>query len=113
MTFKMMIATTESIPGHAVSEYKGLVWASSARSRNAIMDMGAVMRTLAGGEIKIYNRMLNDARAHAIKTLSENAFKMGANAIVGVRFGSTQIISSTVEVTAYGTAVVVKSEKRK
>ncbi|MBI3588457.1 YbjQ family protein [Candidatus Micrarchaeota archaeon] len=107
---QVLVSTTDSIPGYRAVSYRGIAWASSARSKNALADLGAVLKTIVGGEIRTYKKMLNEARASALSELMRNAHKEGANAVVGVRFSSAQLISSTVEVTAYGTAVVVERE---
>ncbi len=107
-----VISTTETVPGYRIKAYKGLVWASSARSKNIFADIGAVVRSMAGGEIKAYKRMTNEARAYALHELAESAHKVGANGVVGVRFGSTQLLPSTVDVFVYGTAVVVEKERK-
>ncbi len=107
-----IITTTESVPGYRVKAYRGLAWAGSARSKNIFSDVGAVIRSMAGGEIKAYKHMTNEARAQALHELAEAAHKLGANAVVGVRFGSTQLLPSTVDVFVYGTAVVVEKERK-
>ena len=107
-----IVSTTEGVAGHRIKSYKGLVWASSTRSKNIFSDIGAVLRSMAGGEIRAYKRMTNEARATALHELTEAAHQMGANAVVGVRFGSTQLLPSTVDVFVYGTAVVVEKERK-
>jgi len=83
----------------------GMVWASSARSKSLLSHMKAALET---GEISVYNDLMNEARKHAIEGLVHHAEKMGANAVVGVRLGSTQIMPGNAEVFAYGTAVIVE-----
>lgn len=105
------IVTTESLPGHRIKAYKGLVWASSARSKNVLHDIVAAFRLLVGGEIKVYTQLANEARMDVLRRLGENARKLGANAVVATRFGSTQLLPSTLDIFAYGTAVVVEKER--
>ena len=109
---QLLVSTTEGIPGYRVKAYKGLVWASSARSKNIFTDVAAVVRSMGGGEIRAYKRMTNEARDAALRELLENAAKYGANAVVGLRFGSTQLLPSTVDVFAYGTAVMAEKEQK-
>lgn len=105
------IVTTDILPGRRISKYKGLVWASSARSKNVLADMKAAFRLLGGGEIKAYTELANEARLDVLKRLADNAKKLGANAIIGTRFGSTQILPGTLDIFAYGTAVVAEKGK--
>jgi uncharacterized protein YbjQ (UPF0145 family) len=106
------IVTTEGVPGHTIREYKGLVWASSARSKSILSDAVAAVKLLVGGEIKVYTQLGNEARLDVLKRLGENARGLGANAVVGVRFGSTQLLPSTLDIFAYGTAVVAEKGRR-
>lgn len=106
----VLIATTESIPGYRIVSYKGLVWSSSARSRHIGSDVMAMLKSLMGGEIHQYKKLLNEGRNEGVQGLVKNAEMLGANAVIGVRFGSTQIIPATLDLFAYGTAVVVEPE---
>ncbi len=105
---RIIVCTTEAVPGRQVAAYRGIVWASSARTKNVFADVWGVIRSLAGGELKVYKRMGNEARSAALHELAEAASAKGADAVVGVRIGSTQLLPSTVEVFAYGTAVTLK-----
>ncbi len=107
MSKHIELCTTDEVPGKKIVGYRGMVWASSTRSKNIFSDVGSVLRSLAGGEIRAYKRMGNEARAHVLAELAESAQRMGADAVVGVRFGSTQLLPSTMEVVAYGTAVTL------
>ena len=107
------IATTENLPGHVIKEYRGLVSASSARSKNVFGDLAATFRLLGGGEIKAYTQLANEARMDVLKKLGENAREVGANAIVGTRFGSTQVMPGTLDIFAFGTAVIVEKERKR
>lgn len=107
----VLISTTESLPGYRVVSYKGLVWSSSARSRHIGSDLMALVKSLMGGEIHQYKKLLNEGRNEGVQGLVKNAEMLGANAVVGVRFGSTQIIPATLDLFAYGTAVVVEPER--
>ncbi len=105
MAQKIILTTTEEVPGRRTKKYLGLVWASSARSKSLFSHLRAALEK---GEITVYNELMNEARSHAVEGLVHHAQKMGANAVVGVRLGTTQIIPGNAEVFAYGTAVVVE-----
>ncbi len=109
---KVIICTTDLVPGREIEEYRGMVWATSARSKSIIADFAAVVKSLMGGELKLYQRMGNEARSAVFEELAGHAKKSGADAVVGVKIGSTQLLPSTVEVFAYGTAVSLKKIKK-
>lgn len=102
------IVTASSIAGHSVIETKGLVWASTVRAKSIIKDLAATARVIAGGEVTEYLELVNEARHDIIAKLNRNAAVLGANAITDVRFATAQIVPGTVEILAYGTAVVAR-----
>ena len=102
------VATTETIPGSVITGYKGYVWGTSVQSKFFGHDILAIIRTLIGGEVWPYTRMINDAKHAVIQRLVKNARALGADAVVGVRMGSAQIMPGTIEIFAYGTAVKLK-----
>ena len=83
----------------------GLVKGSTIQTVNVARDIGASLKTLVGGELTKYNEMMNNARALATKRMVEEAERMGADAIVGLRYSSASVMQSAAEVMAYGTAV--------
>ena len=103
----MILTTTEYIDGKKL-EMLGLVKGSTIQTVNAIRDIGAGLKTLVGGELVKYNEMMNKARALATKRMTEDAAALGADAIVGVRYGSASVMQNAAEVMAYGTAVRYK-----
>jgi uncharacterized protein YbjQ (UPF0145 family) len=103
----MLVVTTENIPGYAVERVAGQAFGVIVRSRGLGGNITAALRSLGGGEIKEYTEMLEDARKAAIDRLVQNAHALGANAVVMMRFDSSEIGQSMSEVVAYGTAVVV------
>ncbi len=103
----MIVATTNFIAGQKVVETRGQVFGVIVRSRGLGGNIIATLRSLAGGEIHEYTQMLEDARRQAIDRMVQNATAMGANAILSMRFDSSEMGSSMSEVVAYGTAVVV------
>ena len=106
----MIVATTPFIAGHRVSETKGHVYGLVVRSRGLGGNIAAAVRSLAGGEIKEYTELLEDTRRQAIDRMVANATLMGANAVISMRFDSSEIGSTMSEIVAYGTAVVVQPD---
>jgi uncharacterized protein YbjQ (UPF0145 family) len=104
----MIIATTENVAGHPTAKTLGQVFGLVVRSRGLGGNIMAGLRSLAGGEIKEYTEMLEEARRHAVDRMVENASQMGANAIVMMRFDSSQLGQTMSEIVAYGTAVIVE-----
>jgi uncharacterized protein YbjQ (UPF0145 family) len=101
----MIVATTENLPGHKVTETLGQVFGVVVRSRGLGGNIAATIRSLGGGEIKEYTSLVEDTRRHAIDRLVQNATLMGADAVVMMRFDSGEIGQTMSEVVAYGTAV--------
>lgn len=104
----MLVVTTEHIPGYQVERTLGQTFGVIVRSRGLGGNVVASLRSLVGGEITEYTEMLEDARKDAIDRLVKNAHAMGANAVVMMRFDSSEIGQTMSEVVAYGTAVVVR-----
>ena len=104
----MQIVTTESIAHYRIVETKGQVFGVVVRSRGLGGNIMAGLRSLAGGEIIEYTKLLEDARRHAIDRMVQNAAAMGANAVTMMRFDSTEMGRSMSEIVAYGTARVVE-----
>lgn len=103
----MLVTTTQDIPGQEY-EIIGEVFGVTTQSRNAISDAGASIKSMFGGEIKGYTKMLETSRLEAVNRLKENAQKMGADAVVEMRFDSASIMQDMQSVVAYGTAVKFK-----
>ncbi len=103
----MLIVTTEYVSGKE-TEMLGLVKGSTIQSVNAFRDIGAGLKTLVGGELKKYNEMMDKARALATERMVEEASRLGADAIVCVRYSSSSIMQGAAEIMAYGTAVRFK-----
>jgi uncharacterized protein YbjQ (UPF0145 family) len=104
----MLIVTTENLVGHRVVEVKGQVFGVVVRSRGLAGNLTAGLRSLVGGEIVEYTQMLEEARRHAIDRMVKNAHRMGGNAVVMMRFDSSEMGQTMSEIVAYGTAVVVE-----
>lgn len=104
---KFIISTTEHIPGKEY-EVLGEVFGLTTQSKNVVRNIGAGFKNLVGGEIKDYTKMLDEARNISVQRLRENAHKMGADAVVMMRFDSGSIGTDMQSVAAYGTAVKFK-----
>ncbi|WP_448535491.1 YbjQ family protein [Pseudothermotoga sp.] len=104
----MILTTTEKLEGYEVVETLGLVMGNVVYSKHLGKDIAAAFKTLAGGEIKSYTELLTEARNIALQRMIAEAEKLGADAVIGVRFGSSSIMQSAAEVLAYGTAVKLR-----
>jgi uncharacterized protein YbjQ (UPF0145 family) len=104
----MIVATTENIANHHVRETLGQVFGVVVRSRGLGGNFMAGLRSIVGGEIVEYTRMLEEARRHAIDRMVENARLMGANGIIMLRFDSSEMGQTMSEIVAYGTAVILE-----
>jgi uncharacterized protein YbjQ (UPF0145 family) len=107
----VFVVTTPGIPGYSVKEVKGLVYGQSVRTRGALGRIVAGIEALVGGSSQAYLEEFNKARDEAIERLKENAVKMGANAVIGVDFETSEILEGFILITVYGTAVVVEKER--
>jgi len=103
----MLLLNIDHIPGKEM-EALGLVKGNVVYSKNFGKDFMAAMKTLVGGEVSDYTEMLNEARAIAVKRMVDEAQKLGADAIVNIRYASSAIMQGAAEVIAYGTAVKFK-----
>ena len=104
----MIITTTETISGKKVVKTLGLVKGNTIRARHVGRDIVAGFRNIIGGEIIEYTKMLAESREQALDRMQEEAKKLGANAIVGMRFITASIMGGAAELLAYGTAVIVE-----
>jgi uncharacterized protein YbjQ (UPF0145 family) len=106
----MIIVNTDFVPGHRVSEVRGMVRGSTIRAKHIGKDLLAALRTLVGGEVKEYTEMLVEARNESLKRMELQAEKLQADAIINVRFVTSQVMSGAAELLAYGTAVMLEPE---
>lgn len=104
----MIVTTIETIPGKKIKAHCGLVSGSTVRAKNAILDIGAGLKNVVGGELKSYTDLLGQAREEAMNRMIAQAETLRANAIVNVRLATSAITAGAAEVYAYGTAVVVE-----
>jgi uncharacterized protein YbjQ (UPF0145 family) len=104
----MIIATTNDLPGYVIERLIGEVFGLTVRSRNIGSQLGASLKSLVGGELRGMTTMLSDGRQQAIQRLIEEATQLGGNAILAMRFDTSELGSTWTEICAYGTAVVVR-----
>jgi uncharacterized protein YbjQ (UPF0145 family) len=101
------ITTALELPGGRIVGHKGACFGLVVRSMGLAKGVGAALKTLRQGEVSQYTELLEDSRRHAIDRMVDNAQLLGANAIVAMRFDSSEIGNSLTEIVAYGSAVVV------
>lgn len=104
----MIVVTSSGIAGKRIVRTIGLVRGSTVRSRHLGKDLLAFFRNLVGGEIDEYTKMLAEAREQALDRMVAEAEKAGANAVVDMRFGTSDITSGAAEIMTYGTAVIIE-----
>lgn len=104
----MLYVNTETIAGKEISESIGIVRGSTVRARNIGRDIFAGLKNIIGGEISEYTKLLADSREEALERMLKDAERLGADAVVGVRFSTSQIMQGAAEIMAYGTAVKLK-----
>lgn len=105
----MIIVNTNKVEGYDMQTL-GLVQGSTIQSKNMFKDMGAGFKSMVGGELTAYTKMMEEAREVAIKRMIDKATSLGADAIVNVRFNSASVMQGAAEIMAYGTAVKLIKE---
>ena len=105
----MIITTTENVAGNEIDAHLGTVIGNTIRARHVGKDIQATFRTIMGGEIKEYTSMMAESREQALMRMKDRAVELGADAVVGVRFQTSMILSGTAELLVYGTAVRFKN----
>lgn len=108
----ILVVTMNDIPGYEVVEVYGEVFGVLVRSRNMVSNLGASLKSIIGGEIGSYTKLLSDSRIEATERLKQAAAEKGANAIIAMRFDTGDIGGTMNEVAAYGTAVKVVPVKK-
>ena len=107
----MIITTTENVAGNEIDVHLGTVIGNTIRARHVGKDIQAAFRTIMGGEIKEYTSMMAESREQALIRMKDRAKELDADAVVGVRFQTSMILSGTAELLVYGTAVRFKKSK--
>ena len=101
----MIICTTETIPNRNISSIVGIARGSTVRARHIGRDIFATLKNIVGGEIEEYTKLQAQSREQALKRMIDDGEKLGADAIVNVRFSTSVIVQGASEIFAYGTAV--------
>lgn len=104
------LSNTEQVPGYRVTKQIGLVSGNTIRAKHVGRDFMAGLKTIVGGEIKGYTELLTEARTEAIARMSDQAEKLGANAVINVRLSTSAVMAGAAELFAYGTAVILEPE---
>jgi uncharacterized protein YbjQ (UPF0145 family) len=103
-----MVTTAFELPNYRIVQNLGVVRGIVVRSRNVFATIGAGFQTLIGGNITVWTKLCEETRAHAFDIMIQHATEIGANAIIGARYDTTEIGQGVTEVLAYGTAVIVE-----
>ena len=104
----MIIVSTDNIPGREITETLGLARGSTVRARNIGRDIFAGLKNIVVGEISEYTKLMADAREQALERMKTDGQKLGADAILNVRFMTSAVMAGASEILAYGTAVKLK-----
>jgi len=105
---KLLLSNTEFIPGYAVTRHLGLVQGSTVRAKHVGRDIMAGLKNIVGGELKGYTELLNESRQEAVERMLQQAEALGANAVINIRFSTSNITAGASELLAYGTAVILE-----
>ncbi|MEA3311396.1 MAG: YbjQ family protein [candidate division WOR-3 bacterium] len=108
----MIIATTNEVPGYKVKETLGIVRGNTVRARHLGRDILAGLRNIVGGEITDYTKLLAESREQSLDRMLERASKLGADAVIGIRFMTSSVMQGAAELLVYGTAVKLEKLER-
>ncbi len=104
----IIVVNTDFVPGREIAEALGIVRGSTIRAKHIGKDIMAGLRMLVGGEIKEYTEMIQESRAESMRRMNADAERLGADAILNVRFVTSQVMAGAAELLAYGTAVKLR-----
>jgi uncharacterized protein YbjQ (UPF0145 family) len=104
----MILSTTDNIPGKKVAKVLGMVRGNTVRARWFGRDIAAGLKSIVGGEIASYTKLMTDAREQSIQRMAAEAKKLGADAVIEIRFTTSMVMQSASEILVYGTAVKLK-----
>jgi uncharacterized protein YbjQ (UPF0145 family) len=107
----MIIATTDTIAGKEITQTLGMARGSTIQAKHIGKDIMSGLRTVVGGELTEYSKMLEEAREKSINRMVEDAEKMGADAVINVRFMTSGVMAGASEILAYGTAVKIRNKE--
>ena len=105
-----IVVSSNNVPGYEIVETKGFCYGLTVRSRGVGGQVGAGIRSMFGGEIKEYVKMMEESRDEAVYRMIDHAQQMGANAVISVRYDSNEVSNVMQEILAYGTAVIVRKK---
>ena len=106
----MIVVTSNDLPGYRIVRHLGIARGISVRSRSLVGNIGASIQILFGGNISLYTKLAEQARQEAFDLLIQQAERMGANAVVAMRYDANEMAAAVTEVLAYGTAVIVEPD---
>ncbi len=104
----MLIINSDQLEGYRITEYLGIARGNTIRAKHIGKDIIASLRTLVGGEIKEYTEMLTESRNESLRRMTAHAEKLGADAVINVRFVTSQVMAGAAELLVYGTAVKIQ-----
>ena len=104
----MIIVNTDFVPGKTIKKSLGLVKGNTVRATHLGKDILAVFRNIVGGEVSDYTKMIAESREQSLDRMLEEAQKMGANAVINVRFATSEVMRNAAEILTYGTAVLLE-----
>jgi len=107
---KILVTTMNDVPGYEIVAVYGEVFGLIVRARNVFSNFGASLRTVFGGEVGGYTKLLSESRSHAIERLRLAAQEKGGNAVIAMRFDCNEIANLMSEIAAYGTAVTIRKK---
>jgi uncharacterized protein YbjQ (UPF0145 family) len=108
---RSLVTTAFTLDGFEIAQNLGIVRGIIVRSRSVLGTIGASFQTLVGGDISLFTNLCEETRAHAFNRMSQHAYAMGANAVIGMRYDATEIMQGVTEVLCYGTAVIVNPKQ--
>lgn len=106
----MILVNTPDVAGYKVVKTLGLVRGNTIRAKHLGKDIVAGLRTIVGGEVSEYTQMISEAREIALERMIKEASRLGANAVINIRFSTSQVMTGAAEILAYGTAVILEEE---
>ena len=106
----MLLTTIETIPGKRIVEVHGLVASSTVRAKDVFKDIGASLKSVFGGRLESYTKLMTESREEVLSDLVHQATGLGANAVICIRATTSQIMAGAAEIYVYGTAVTLKDE---
>ena len=109
----MLLSNLESVPGHTITQQLDVVYGSTVRSKHVGRDFMAGLKNIVGGELKGYTELLEESRQEAMSRMIDKARALGANAVVGIRFSTSNIAQGASELFVYGTAVRIEANSAK